>query len=125
MQVLVSVDDFASLAAPEVAGAVVRGLRAGGWDAEPCPPEDLDDVLLRGARAIVVGEERLDDRTLLRSVAGEIATRARQAGVPCHAVCVRNELDLFAARVLDLQGIAEGSTAAELEAAGRALADVI
>ena len=77
------------------------------------------------SRAVVVGEERLDDATLLGSVAGELATRARQSGVPCHAVCTSNELDLFAARVLDLQGIAEGSDAAELEAAGRALARVI
>jgi glycerate kinase len=125
MKVLVVPDDFASLSAADVAEAVAGGLRAGGWEVETCPPAELDDALLRSARAVVVGEERLDDRTLLRSVAGEIATRARQAGVPCHAVCARNDLDLFAARILDLQGIEEGSTPAELEAAGRALAKAI
>jgi hypothetical protein len=104
---------------------VVRGLRAGGWDAVACPPEDVDDVRLRAARALVVGEPVLDGRTLLRSAAGELATRARQAGVPCHAVTSRNDLDRFAARILDLQAIVEGSSEEELEAAGRALAPSI
>jgi hypothetical protein len=117
-EILVSLD--ALPAAP-----VVRGLKDGGWDVDACPPEDVDDGRLRAARALVVGEPVLDDRTLLRSVAGELATRARQAGVPCHAVTNDNRLDRFAARILDLQAIVEGSSERELEAAGRALADLI
>ena len=41
---------------------------------------------MRAARAVVVGEARLERATLRGRVAGEIATRARQSGVPCHAV---------------------------------------
>ena len=118
--ILLAPDDFDAVAPP-----VARGLEAGGWRVDACPPEDVDDVRLRAARALVVGEPRLDDRTLIRSVAGELATRARQAGVPCHAVTRHNGLDLFAARILDLQAIVEGTTPAELEAAGRELARLI
>jgi hypothetical protein len=117
-EILVALD---ALPAPPV----VRGLTDGGCDADACPPEDVDDGRLRAARALVVGEPVLDDRTLLRSVAGELATRARQAGVPCHAVTNDNRLDPFAARILDLQAILEGSSERELEAAGRALAGLI
>jgi glycerate kinase len=118
--ILLAPDDFDTVAPP-----VARGLEAGGWAVDACPPAEVDDARLRAARALVVGEPRLDDATLLRSVAGELATRARQAGVPCHAVTAENRLDRFAARILDLQAIVEGSTAAELEAAGRALARLI
>ena len=51
-------------------------------------------------------------------VAGEIATRARQAGVPCHAIVGANALDRFGARILDLQTIHEAGTPRELELAG-------
>jgi hypothetical protein len=118
--ILLAPDDFDTVAPP-----VARGLEAGGWRVDACPPAEVDDTRLRAARALVVGEPRLDDGTLLRSVAGRLATRARQAGVPCHAVTAENRLDRFAARILDLQAIVEGSTEAELEAAGRALARLI
>jgi glycerate kinase len=80
------------------------------------------DARMRAARAVVVGEGRLDRATLEGRVAGEIATRARQAGVPCHAVVGEDAIDRFDARILDLQGILVASTVAELEAAGAALA---
>ena len=73
------------------------------------------------AHAVVVGERRLDRSTLRGRVAGEIATRARQAGVPCHAVVGASAIDRFDARILDLQAIVEATTIAELEAAGEAL----
>jgi glycerate kinase len=79
------------------------------------------DARMRAARAVVVGEGRLDETTLQGKAAGEIATRARQAGVPCHAIVGVRALDGFGARILDLQAILEASTAAELEAAGEAL----
>lgn len=80
------------------------------------------DASLRAAHAVVVGEPRLDGGALRGRVAGEIATRARQAGVPCHAVVGRNELDRFDARILDLQAIVEAGTLAQIEPAGEALA---
>jgi glycerate kinase len=85
--------------------------------------EALDfDARMLAAHAVVVGERRLDRSTLRGRVAGEIATRARQAGVPCHAVAGTDAIDRFDARILDLQAIVEAATIAELEAAGEALA---
>jgi glycerate kinase len=80
------------------------------------------DARLRAARAVVVGDGRLHRATLRGPVAGEIATRARQSGVPCHAVTGADAIDRFDARILDLQAIVEATTIAELEAAGEALA---
>jgi glycerate kinase len=85
--------------------------------------EALDfDARMLAAHAVVVGERRLDRSTLRGRVAGEIAIRARQAGVPCHAVVGARAIDRFDARILDLQAIIEATTIAELEAAGEALA---
>lgn len=80
------------------------------------------DARMRAARAVVVGDSRLERGTLRGPVAGEIATRARQSGVPCHAVAGSVAIDRFDARILDLQAIVEASSLAELEAAGEALA---
>jgi glycerate kinase len=80
------------------------------------------DARMRAARAVVVGERRLDRATLEGRTAGEIATRARQTGVPCHAVVGENAIDRFDARILDLQGIEVAATLDEIEAAGAALA---
>jgi glycerate 2-kinase len=55
-------------------------------------------------------------------VAGEIAVRARQAGVPSHAIAGVDAIGPFDARILDLQAIIEAATVAEIEAAGEALA---
>jgi glycerate kinase len=85
--------------------------------------EALDfDARMRAAHAVVVGEARLDHSTLYGRVAGEIAVRARQAGVPSHAVVGADAIEPFDARILDLQAIIEASTVAEIEAAGEALA---
>jgi len=80
------------------------------------------DARMRAAHALVAGERRLDRGTLRGRVAGEIATRARQSGVPCHAIVGERAIDRFDARILDLQAILEAGTVAELEAAGEALA---
>ncbi len=88
--------------------------------------EALDfDARMRAAHALVVGERRLDRGTLRGRVTGEIATRARQAGVPCHAVVGERALEPFDARILDLQAVLEAGTVAELEAAGEALAEYL
>jgi glycerate kinase len=83
------------------------------------------DARMRAARAVVTGEGRIDRQSLAGKLVSEIATRARQSGVPCHAVVGRRELGAFEARVLDLQAILEAGTLAQLEAAGRRLADLL
>jgi glycerate 2-kinase len=80
------------------------------------------DVRMRAAHAVIVGEARLDAGSLRGRVAGEIAIRARQAGVPCHAVVGASAIDRFDQRILDVQAIVEAGTLAEIEAAGAALA---
>ncbi len=83
------------------------------------------DARMRSARAVVVGEARLERATLGGRVTGEIATRARQAGVPCHGVTGVDAIDRFDARILDLQGILTATTVAQLERAGAALAALL
>ena len=76
------------------------------------------------ARALVIALERLHERTLAGSRAFEIATRARQGGVPAYAVTAENALDAFDARILDLQLITQARSAKALTAAGRRLAEL-
>ena len=83
------------------------------------------DERMRAARFVVVGEGRLDDTTLQGKAAGEAATRARQAGVPCHAVVGQDRLDLLGRRILDLQHVLEAGTVDELEDAGERLAHAL
>jgi glycerate kinase len=106
------------------------GLAGGLWAAlgarlVPGAPFVLDaldyDTRMRAAHAVVVGEGRLDDQTLIGKAAGEAATRARQAGVPCFAIVGQNALDRFGARILDLQTITEAPTLEALEAAAAGL----
>lgn len=80
------------------------------------------DSRSRAARAVVTGEGCLDRSSLAGKVVSEVATRARQAGVPCHAIVGRRELDAFGARILDLQTVQEAGTVRALRSAGRALA---
>jgi len=110
------------------------GLAGGLWAAygavlEPGAPFVLGalgfDARLRTARAVVVGEGRLDEQSLQGKILGEVATRARQGGVPCHAIVGSRTLDAFGARMLDLQRTLVASTLDEIEAAAAALADVI
>jgi glycerate kinase len=83
------------------------------------------DRRMREARAVVTGEGKLDEQSLAGKLVSEISTRARQAGVPCHAVVGKRELDAFGARVLDLQAVIEAGTPDELTAAGRRLAEAL
>jgi glycerate 2-kinase len=80
------------------------------------------DARMRRARAVVVVWGLLRERTLAGSVTFEIATRARQGGVPAYAVTAANELRAFDARMLDLQLIVRARGAAGLAAAGEKLA---
>lgn len=83
------------------------------------------DARMRGARAVIAGEGRIDRQSLAGKVVSEVATRARQAGVPCYAVVGSSELDRFGQRILDLEAILKAGTHAELEQAGRQLAQLL
>jgi glycerate kinase len=130
------------LSATRVAAALGRGLQA----ADPSLGVDLCslqrdvenaedvrgaldaldfDARMRAARAVVVGAVRLDERTLLGSATFEIATRARQSGVPAYGVTGENALSLFDARILDLQVILEAANPRALRRAGERLAGLI
>lgn len=77
---------------------------------------------MRAARALIVGEGRLDATTLDGKIAGELATDARQSGVPCHAIAGSVALGLFERRIIDLQTVREAGTIEALEAAAADLA---
>lgn len=124
------------LGAEQVATALSRGLvRAGRSEPYVCLLEDLHgprasgqleeagfDARMRAARAVVIAVAALQERALAGSLAFEIATRARQGGVPCYAVTAANRLDPFDARILDLQAVIQARGATTLERAGESLA---
>jgi glycerate kinase len=112
------------------AGGLAGGLWAAfGAELVPGASFILDavefDRRMRAARAVVTGEGKLDEQSLAGKLVSEIATRARQSGVPCYAIVGTRELDSFGARVLDLQVVLEAGTPSELRAAGRRLAKVL
>ena len=130
----------ARMSAADAAREIAAGLRSGGAaDPELCPLQDVagagsaGDLLdrlgfdrrMRGARALVILDRRLAPDSLAGSATFEIATRARQAGVPAYAVTGENRLDAFAARMLDLQLILQARSRTALRDAGRALAEVL
>jgi hypothetical protein len=127
----------ARLSAEEVAAAIAKGLVEGG---RPQPDmialeqhEELAaqlvaahfDRRLHDALALILATPELQERTLAGSPAFEIATRARQSGVPAYAVTAENRFDPFDARILDLQLILEAADGRGLAAAGRRLAPVL
>jgi glycerate 2-kinase len=83
------------------------------------------DDRMRAARAVITGEGKLDEQSLVGKVVSEVATRSRQAGVPCHAVVGTRQLDAMGTRVLDLERVLEATTLVELRDAGRELAGVL
>jgi hypothetical protein len=148
--VLVLAEAFGDgLDAERVAGALARGLEAGGrLECDLCPLQapatsrpaepvgrasaaslSLDehsfDTRMRAARALVIVCERLSNSTLPGSLAFEAATRARQGGGPAYAVTAHDELDPFEARIVDLQVVLEAGTSRELDAAGSELAKLV
>jgi glycerate kinase len=110
------------------AGGLSGGLWAyRGARLAPGAPYVLDavgfDARMRAARFVVTGEGKLDEQTLTGKAVSEVARRCRQAGVGCHAVVGRDELDRFDARILDLASVREATSLEELEGAGRAIAE--
>jgi glycerate kinase len=83
------------------------------------------DARMRAARAVITGAGVVSPRDLRGTLVAEVATRARQAGVPCFAIAGVSELDLFGARVLDLQAVEVASTLVGIERAARALAALL
>jgi glycerate kinase len=83
------------------------------------------EARMRSSRAVVTGEGKLDQQSLAGKLVSEISTRARQAGVPCHAIVGTRELDAFGVRMLDLQAVLEASTPRQISAAARRLADAL
>jgi glycerate kinase len=77
------------------------------------------DERMRAAAFVVTGEGRIDEQTLQGKLVGEVATRCRQAGVPCHGVVGRIDLEPFSQRILDFASLSEATTLEELEEAGR------
>ena len=109
-----------------LAGALWAQLDARLVAGAPFVLEALDfDTRMRAARAVIVGEGRLDRQTMAGRVTGEIATRARQSGVPCYAVAGERAIDRFDARILDLQAVVEASSLQQLELAGEKLAEFL
>lgn len=124
-----------TLSAQEVGDALSGGLQAAGLpapvvfqlDGEDARALDVErlDAEMKASRAVLIAAPKLDERTLLRSASFEMATRARQAGVPCYAVAAQNELEPFDARILDLQIVLEAATREALLEAGRKLGEII
>ena len=79
------------------------------------------DAQMRGAFAVVTGEGRLDEQTLGGKTVFEVATRARQAGVPCYAVVGRDDLDAFGRHLMNLE-VESASVNGQVEDAARRLA---
>jgi glycerate kinase len=121
------------LPAAQAADAIVRGLRAAGWECDPCPLGETAvsleaagfDRRMRVARAVVTGGAALDRGRLTGTVLAEVATRARQGGVPCYAVVGRDATDRFDRRMLDLEAVVEARTVAALERAGAEIASML
>jgi hypothetical protein len=126
-----------ALPAERVGQALAHGVRAAGKpspDVCPLPQTQADaqlasrlqaldfDARMVRARALLVATVRLRRETLRTSAVFELATRARQAGVPAYAIARENRLDEFDARMLDLQLILTARDERTLSAGGRELA---
>jgi len=113
-------------AAGGLAGGLWAWLDASLVAGAPAVLDAIDfDARMLASRAVVVGEGRLDTTSLEGKIVAEVATRARQRGVPAHAIVGRCELDRFDARILDVQAILEAGDEPAIESAAAALADVI
>jgi glycerate kinase len=79
------------------------------------------DERMRESAFVVTGEGRIDEQTVQGKLVGEVATRCRQAGVPCHGIVGKIDLAPFQERILDFASLTEATTLEEMEAAGRRL----
>ncbi|MDP8943130.1 MAG: glycerate kinase, partial [Actinomycetota bacterium] len=79
------------------------------------------DDRARESGFVVTGEGCLDAQSLDGKVCGEVATRCRRRGVPCHAIVGQNALERSEEQTAELASVTEATTLEELEAAGRRL----
>ncbi|MCW2958558.1 MAG: glycerate kinase [Solirubrobacterales bacterium] len=112
------------------AGGLAGGLWAAcGAHLQAGAPFVLDavgyDARMRRAHAVILGEGRLDAQTLQGKILGEAATRARQAGVPCHAIVGQDALEPFGKRILDVHLVLEATSLATVEGAAKQLLTVL
>jgi glycerate kinase len=106
------------------------GLSGGLWaryDAalEPGAPYVLDavrfDERLRGCAAVIAGEGRIDEQSVMGKIVGEIGERALAASVPLFAIVGRDSVPPEAAGRIALRGVHEATTLAEIEATAERL----
>ena len=119
--------DPAGQAMAGAAGGLAGGLWAfAGAELRPGAVLVLDvtgfEARARDAFAVVTGEGRLDEQTLGGKAVFEVATRARQSGVPCYAVVGEDALDAFGRRVMNIEveAAARGQRPASAEDVERA-----
>ena len=140
MPVLVAAAALGRLSAGSVGATLARGFSESGLAAPdvlelshagaPAPLQVLleherFDVRLHRARCLVITAAELDERTLAASAAFELATRARQGGVPAYAIAGRCEVGAFDARMLDLQLVLQARTERTLASAARRLSALL
>ncbi len=118
-ELLVVADRFDhSLSAAVVSEALRAGLAASGLPARVTTLDSPDyNAQMLAAHAVITGVGHLGAESLTGALLSEVATRARQAGVPCHAVVGSRALDLFELRILDLQLVLEATTLSGIEVA--------
>jgi glycerate kinase len=110
---------------PDTTGGSATALGMGGEDVRALLDALGFDARMRAARAVVIGVPRLEECALAGSVTFEIATRARQGGIPAYAVTTEDSLESFDARMLDLQLVLRAASLKTLAVTGRRLAGVV
>jgi hypothetical protein len=142
--IVVAAEPFPRLSATRVASAIARGVRAAAADYEvACDPREdpdtrfidapaaadadrlFDALPLGEVRALVLATPDLCDGRPPRGAIFELATRARQGGIPAYAVTGARNPDLFQARMLDLQVVLCARGEQSLRSAGRKLGALI
>jgi glycerate kinase len=81
------------------------------------------DPRARAARAVLTGEGRLDRQSLVGKLVGEVATRCRQGGIPCHVIVGQCRIDGFEQRILDLASVDEAGDTDAIARAARLLGE--
>ncbi len=127
-------DEFARTLPSDPRGKLMTGsgggLSGGLWAAADAALKSgagwvLDQVgfnpRMTSARAVITGEGSLDRQTLLGKAVGEVATRARQSGVPCHAIVGQMGMTEFDARILDFESWTDATTLDAISTAAAAL----
>jgi glycerate kinase len=109
-----------------VAGGLSGGLWAAfGAELRPGAPAVLDvlgvDERMRAAQLVVAGEGCVDEQSFGGKIVGELARRARAAGVPVVAVAGSTTLGESAWVAAGLERVWVASTLEEIEAAAREL----